>query len=124
MKTLLATAALLTLSTTLVAAPVHAARDGVQRSGPCSGSTVWKIKASPDNGRIEVDAEIDSNRNGQTWNWTLRHNGAVAATGSSVTRAPSGSFEVVRRTNNAAGPDSFRFRATHAGEVCVARVTL
>jgi hypothetical protein len=123
MKTLIAVAALLALPT-FVAAPAHASGDDVRRTGSCSGSTDWKIKAKPDDGRIEVEAEIDSNRNGQTWRWTLRHEGRVADTGTSVTRGPSGSFEVARRTGNAAGADSFRFRAVHAGEVCVARVTL
>ena len=94
----------------------------VTRRGSCSGSTNWKIKAKPDNGRIEVESEIDSNHNGQTWHWVLRHDGDVASRGSSTTRAPSGSFSVQRRTGNNAGTDSFRFRATHAGEVCVARV--
>ena len=100
--------------------------DAVTHRGSCSGSTHWKIKARPDNRRIEVESEIDSNHNGQAWRWVLRHNGTVAARGSSVTRAPSGSFEVVRRTGNAAGADSFRFRAVNQknGEVCVARVRL
>jgi hypothetical protein len=104
----------------------HASGGGndVTRRGSCSGSTDWKIKAKPDNGRIEVESEIDSNHNGQTWHWVLRHDGDVAARGSSTTRGPSGSFSVSRRTANHAGADSFRFRATHAGEVCVARVSL
>jgi len=96
----------------------------VTRRGSCSGSTDWKIKAKPDNGRIEVESEIDSNHKGQTWRWVLRHDGAVASRGSSVTKGPSGSFSVDRRTANHAGTDSFRFRATHGGEVCVARVRL
>jgi hypothetical protein len=110
----------------LGAGAAQASDDDVIRRGSCSGSTDWKIKAKPDDGRIEVEAEIDSNRNGQTWRWVLRHEGNVAARGQSVTRAPSGSFEVERRTANRAGTDSFRFRAvnTRGGEVCVARVSL
>jgi hypothetical protein len=98
----------------------------VIRHGSCSGSTDWKIKAKPDDGRIEVESEIDSNRNGQTWRWTLRHDGDVAAQGRSMTRGPSGSFEVARRTRDSAGSDSFTFRAVNAGsgEVCTARVSL
>ena len=98
--------------------------DDVTRRGSCSASTHWKIKAKPDNGRIEVESEIDSNHNGQTWRWVLKHDGNVAARGRSTTTGPSGSFEVRRRTGNKAGADSFRFRATHAGEVCVAKVRL
>ena len=128
MKTiaLAATAALLSVPTTLAGvAPARAGADDRLRTGSCSGSTAWKIKAGPDDGRMEVEAEIDSNRTGQTWRWTLRHDGRVAARGTSVTRGPSGSFEVERRTPNTAGADSFAFRAVNraTGEVCVARVS-
>ena len=51
----------------------------------------------------------------------LRHNGSVSARGASRTTGRSGSFDVERRTVDAAGTDSFRFRATHDGAVCVAR---
>lgn len=102
----------------------HASSDGVERRGSCSGSTDWKIKAKHDDGRIEVEAEIDSNRNGQTWRWKLRHDGNVAARGRSTTHGPSGSFEVERKTANHAGVDHFKFRAVHGGEVCVARIRL
>jgi hypothetical protein len=95
------------------------------RSGSCSGSTDWRIKARPDDGRLEVEAEIDSNHRGQTWRWVLRHDGHVVARGRSVTAGRSGSFQVERRTRNAAGADALRFRATNvrSGEVCVARLT-
>jgi hypothetical protein len=100
--------------------------DDVVRRGPCSGSTDWKIKAKPDDGRIEVEAEIDSNVTGQAWRWVLRHNGSVSSRGTARTHAPSGSFSVERRTVNGQGADSFRFRASNprSGEVCVARVRL
>jgi hypothetical protein len=92
----------------------------VERSGSCSGSTDWKLKAKPDDGRLEVEGEIDSNRNGQTWNWVIRHNDSVAAQGQARTTAPSGSFEVQRTFANLAGVDTFVFRATNpaSGEVC------
>ena len=122
----LVTATLLATTITAVGAGTAQASGGddVVRRGSCSGSTDWKIKAKPDDGRIEVEAEIDSNHNGQTWHWVLRHDGKAAARGTSTTKGPSGSFEVRRRPANHAGTDSFRFRATHAGEVCVARVSL
>jgi hypothetical protein len=128
MSTSAAVAALL-IGATLPVLGAGAAQAGdreVVRSGSCSGSTDWKIKAKPDDGRIEVESEIDSNRNGQTWTWTLKHDGNVASHGRSTTRGPSGSFEVERRTSNSAGSDSFTFRAKNAGsgEVCVARVSL
>jgi len=128
MKKTPATAALIVAITLpfLGAVPAHAG-DGdseVTRHGSCSGSTDWKIKAKSDDGRIEVESGIDSNRSGQVWHWTLRQNGGIAADGRSTTRGRSGSFEVERETRNAAGTDAFRFRAVNraSGEVCVARV--
>jgi hypothetical protein len=121
------TAALLALATVGATAPAQASgRDDVRRSGSCSGATDWKIKAKPDDGRIEVEAEIDSNRVGQAWRWTLRHDGAVADRGRATTQGPSGSFSVHRRTGNSAGADAFRFIARNpaSGERCVARVSL
>ncbi|WP_134739213.1 hypothetical protein [Nocardioides sp. 503] len=99
--------------------------DRVIRTGSCSGSTDWKIKAKEDDGRIEVEAEIDSNRTGQTWRWRLVHNGSVSAKGTSRTRGRSGSFSVERKTVDASGKDSFTFRARNprSGERCVARVS-
>lgn len=122
----------LALTTVLVAAlPVatsaaaQASDDEKIRRGSCSGSTDWKIKAKADDGRIEVEGEIDSNHNGQDWNWVLKHNGSVSARGSATTHAPSGSFSVERKTVNAKGVDHFTFRATRpaSGEVCVARIS-
>ena len=99
--------------------------DAVQRSGSCSTGTEWKIKAKADDGRIEVEAEIDSNKVGQDWSWKLKDNGAVFATGTSTTTGPSGSFAVERKPANQAGTDSFVFRAVYpkSGEVCRATVS-
>jgi hypothetical protein len=127
MKKIPAAAALIlaTALPVLGAVPAQAGDDReVIRHGSCSGSTDWKMKAKADDGRIEVESEIDSNRSGQTWKWTLRHDGAVAARGRSATTGRSGSFEVERKTRNGVGTDVFTFRAVNraSGEVCVARV--
>ena len=117
-KTLVATT-LMALALPLTAVgTAHASSDDVVRRGSCSGSTDWKIKAKPDDGRIEVEAEIDSNRNGQTWSWKLVHNGDVTARGTKATRAPSGSFEVRRLMVDLAGDDRIKIRASHGGETC------
>ncbi len=113
------------LALTLWAAPAHADDDDENtNNGSCSGSTDWKIKAKEDDGRIEVEAEIDSNKVGQTWAWKLKQNGKVVSSGSSVTKGPSGSFEVERKPANKQGTDRFVFRAVHgkSGEVCRATV--
>ncbi len=111
----------------LGAGAAHAQGDNeVLRNGSCSGNTNWKIKAKPDDGRLEVEAEIDSNRSGQTWHWRLRHDGRLEDRGSRLTGGRSGSFEVERKVANHRGTDSFKFRAVNrrSGEVCVARVSL
>lgn len=115
--TLVAAAALFPI---LVAAPALANDDDVIREGSCAGSTDWKVKASPEDGRIEVEGEVDSNRSGQTWRWRLRHNGSLSARGTATTGGRSGSFEVRRVMVDLSGTDSFVFRARNprSGEVC------
>ena len=114
--------ALVALAAVAVPAPAVAlpapafAKDGdVIRRGSCSSGAEWKLKASPENGRIEVEGEVDSNRRGQTWRWRLVHNGSVTARGTATTTAPSGSFEVRRVVVNLDGVDDLRFRARNLG---------
>jgi hypothetical protein len=96
----------------------------VRTAGTCQGGAHWKLKAKADDGRIEVEGEVDSNRAGQTWNWTLTHNGAAAGSGTRKTAGASGSFEVRRVTGNRAGTDSYTFTARRPGTSQVCRGTL
>lgn len=99
--------------------------DDVRRAGTCSGASAVKIKLSPEDGRIEAEAEVDQNRNGVTWAWRMTRGTATLASGRAITRAPSGSFEVRRVVSDTAGSDTIAFRATSpSGEVCTARATL
>ncbi len=93
--------------------------DRVIRTGSCSAGADWKLKVKTDDGRLEVEGEVDTNRAGQAWAWTIRHNGSVSARGTSTTTARSGSFEVERKIVNLAGTDRVVFRATYAGQTCV-----
>jgi hypothetical protein len=80
-----------------------------------------KIKLSPENGRLEVEGEVDQNRNGVRWTWSMRRGTRVVRRGRALTRRPSGSFEVRRLVANRPGADTIRFRArSSSGEVCVA----
>lgn len=110
------------VATTLVAAPMTvSAKDGdIIRRGSCTASSGWKLKLSPEDGRIEVEFEVDQNRNGQRWNVKLRRNGNVFWRGSRTTRPPSGSFEVRRLTRNGPGVERIVARAKNprTGEVC------
>jgi hypothetical protein len=80
----------------------------------------WKLKAKPDDGRIDVEAEVDANRGGQVWTWRILHDGYVSYRGVRTTRPPSGSFTVTRRVVDMAGTDSIGFRAKNraSGQTC------
>ena len=95
----------------------------VIRTGQCSGSATWKLKAKSDDGRIEVEFEVDSNRSGQAWDAVIRRDGNRVWSGSRTTQGASGSFSVERRISNSAGDDVIVGRATHGSQVCRGQVT-
>ncbi|MEO8106509.1 MAG: hypothetical protein ABI720_04250 [Actinomycetes bacterium] len=103
-----------------LATPALANDADVIRRGSCAGNSDWKLKASPENNRIEVQGEVDSNVNGQTWKWRMRHNGQVSARGAATTSGPSGSFDVRRLMVDLSGTDRIGWRAKNpaTGEVC------
>jgi hypothetical protein len=120
-------AAAAAVATVLVAGTTAAeAKSGdVIRTGDCSGRAHWKVKAGPDNGRIEVEAEIDSNRSGQRWTWRMRHDGVLVGSGVRHTGGVSGSFTVRRAVTDGPGADTITFRARRpaTGQVCRGVVT-
>ena len=70
-------------------------------------------------GRREVEFEIDANKNGQRWTWTLRHNGSVSARGVGITHRPSGSFSRERTMVNLRGTDRiWLYARNRAGQTC------
>ena len=92
----------------------------VVRQGSCSGSSNWKLKLSPDNGKIQVEYEVDTNKAGQHWRVKLFENGNRIFRGTKTTQGASGSFTVRTLANNTAGSDSFRAHAQNlaGGETC------
>ncbi|MGB8702882.1 MAG: hypothetical protein WCD18_25985 [Thermosynechococcaceae cyanobacterium] len=94
-------------------------------AGPCTGSSDWKLKAKLDNGRLEIEFEVDSNVNGQTWSNVIRDNGTLVFKGNKVTQGPSGSYTIRKFTANQAGDDVIIARAKNlkTGEVCLGSVT-
>ena len=115
-----AIAGLLALGATSVAS----AKDGdVLAVGSCTKSTTSKIKLSPENGRIEVEFEVDQNRNGVRWSVAIRHRGQVVRRLVRVTRGPSGSFEARVVVPNRPGADRIAATATRRGETCTAAAT-
>ncbi len=128
-RTLAATMTLAALvAGTVAVAPLASAKgsDAVRASGGCSGSATWKMKAKPDDGRIELELEVDSNRVGQVWSVIIKDNGVRVFSGTRTTLAPSGSFSVNKRVANRAGTDRFVGVATNvrSGQTCTARVSL
>ena len=117
--------ALVTAATLLPAASADAKAGDIIKRGNCSAKADWKLKASPENGRIEVEGQVDSNRNGQKWSWKIKHNGSLSASGTKTTVAPSGSFEVRRVLVNVRGDDRIVFKARNqkTDEVCRGALT-
>lgn len=117
--------AAVTLLATLAASPAVAKNGDVVRRGACSGPSDWKLKLSPEDGRIEVEFEVDQNVNNQTWRVAIRHDGDRVFSGRRTTKAPSGSFEVRILQPNRAGNDVFVGRAVNVatGEACAGRAT-
>lgn len=118
------------LALALLLVPATWAKDGdVRVRGTCTKASSAKLKLSTENGGIEVELEVDQNRNGVRWSVVLRRvvagGSRVLARGSSVTRPPSGSFEFRRVVSNRAGKDTIRAIATSpSGEVCRATASI
>ena len=106
------------------AATLAKGSDGVRATGACTINSTSKIKAKLDNGRIEVEFEVDQNRNNRLWTVRIYDDGIRVFAGTRRTVAPSGSFSVERRITNRAGTDTIIARAVNAttGEVCRAKV--
>jgi hypothetical protein len=117
------------LVSALVALPAGGLAKGggtgdVLKSGSCSKSSSVKIKLSPENGRIEAELEVDQNRKGVRWSWSLKRGGARLAAGTAFTAGPSGSFEVRRVVSNAAGRDTIVGTASRGGETCTVTASI
>ena len=96
--------------------------DRVIKTGSCSGSADWKLKVKTDDGRLEVEGEVDTNQSGQSWQWKIKDNGSVAAKGTDVTGGRSGSFSVERKITNQTGTDNVVFKAKYNGQVCTGSI--
>jgi hypothetical protein len=124
------TALLATPAIALMALPGAALSSGggpeVRNPGQCDGSSTTKIKVKKDDGRLQVEFEVDQNRNGRTWRVRIKDNGDVAFAGKAVTKAPSGSFSVEKRIPDLAGKDSIvaTGKDLQSGERCVARASI
>ena len=110
---------------TLAGTPVHASgdRERIKRTS-CSENSSSKLKVKTDDGRLEVEFEVDQNRTGDKWKVRLRNDGSTFFRGKRTTRGASGSFSVERKTSNGPGKDriSGRARNLRTNEVCRTRI--
>jgi hypothetical protein len=98
---------------------------GTRVAGTCTDGSTAKLKAKPDDGRLEVEFEVDQNRNGVTWAVRVRRDDTLVIRRSATTHAPSGSFSIEKKIANPAGSDHVTARATSpSGEVCTASLTI
>ena len=81
-----AAAAIAFSSLALVAANASAKGVRVKVSGTCTAICDWKLKAKNDDGRLEVEFEVDSNRNLRVWAVTLKDNGTTVWSGNRTTQ--------------------------------------
>src|SRR5689334_12930639 len=128
-RLLLATAAItagLTAPLVATATPAFASGGGggVSSSGACTNGGHFELKAKHDNGSIEMEYQVDSNRAGQVWAVRITDNGKVVVSRNATTAGPSGSFTIRKVIANQPGPDKIRARATFGNHTCGGAVTL
>lgn len=110
-------------ATAVAAGPAQARSHGggtaVRTSGQCAGGPgVWSLKAKPDDGLVEIEFEVDTNRVGQLWHVHVTDNRHLVLDRDIRTKAPSGSFTVRPTTANRAGTDTIRAHAFRGDRVC------
>ena len=122
MKGRIAMAALsaLTLAVLVGAPAAQAGNNDVIERGGCSDNSDWKLKISPEDGRLEVEFEVDQNVVGDDWRVRILHNGDVVFRGLRTTRGTSGSFTVRIVEDDLAGTDRFvgKARNVSTDELC------
>jgi hypothetical protein len=125
------TAGILALGASLViptalAAPAMA-KDGhggaaVTSRGACAGADGWKLKAKHDDGRLEVEFQVDTDHAGQVWHVAITDNGASIANGARTTGV--GGLNVEVHPADLVGVDQIHAVATRGSSVCSGSVTL
>lgn len=127
---LLTTAAAITVTLTaplLAAAATPAFASGgssVSSSGTCTNGGHFKLKAKHDDGRIEMEYQVDSNRAGQVWAVRITDNGKVVVSRHATTTGPSGSFSIRKVIANMPGLDKIHAHATFRNHTCGGTVKL
>jgi hypothetical protein len=119
MRRLLIPLTLALFAISLVAVQAASAKGTSHRivRGACTQQSTSKLELSRDDRGIEVEFQVDENRNSVPWQVTLRRNGAPVASFAARTHAPSGSFDL-RRTIKSRSKARITVTATRSGETC------
>jgi hypothetical protein len=130
MKRLLATLVAAALVVGITATAGSAASKVVTRSGVCRGPghSTWLLTLKIDNGRTEVDSEVNHSRNGQVWKFVFKDNLVVFARAKVVAGSPGndpGQASATRYVVPVAGANHIMVRSTDyaTGQLCVASAT-
>ena len=92
------------LGSVMATVPAHAGGgDFIEEDGACSANASWIMKAKHDDGRIELEFSVDSNRAGQTWAVRVTDNERLVFAGEKVTNRLNQRFSVDRIVANRAG---------------------
>jgi hypothetical protein len=105
---------------TLMASPASAA----EKSGKCGGAR-FELSVEKDDGRFEVEADIENAKPGSKWRVILKHDGKRFY--NKVRKADrEGDIEVERNRRNTAGKDVFRLTVKRVGTktACTRTITL
>ncbi len=98
----------------------------VRVAGQCSASSTSKIKLKNDDGRIEVEFEVDQNRTGRRWQVRIMRGSTVIWRGTRTTAGRSGSFSVNRLVANRPGRDRLTgwAKRVNGAETCRATASI
>src|SRR6185437_966612 len=86
-----------------IASAASAKGGGPSVSGTCTAASASTLKAKSDDGRLEVEFEVDSNVVRQAWRVVLADNGSTFLKKTLKTKGPSGSFTARARPRDRAG---------------------
>lgn len=87
---------------------------GITRQSACGGGVKSKLSASPENGRIEVEYEVDNAQPGDDWRILIRRNGAIILRTQKRINA-AGDAKVRVLTRNGSGKERISATATRIG---------
>lgn len=101
----------------LAAGPADAKAGRITTSGACSPAGSWKLKASPENGKIEIEYEVNA-RSGQRWRVVVKDNGITRV--NTTKRTVAGALHVRVVVTNLSGTDVITTRARNltTGALC------